>query len=58
MTAPAPTDDRLRVVTDIRTGQTVFGPATWEQTSTWIIRDGFWMGADLRLDVVPAGSDT
>lgn len=57
MTAPAPTDDRLRVVTDIQTGQAVFGPATQEQTSRWIIRVGFWMGADLRVDVLP-GSDT
>ena len=57
MTAPAATDDRLRVVVDIRTGQTVFGPATAAQTSHWIIQDGFWMGADLRvLDVLPAES--
>ncbi len=57
MTAPAPADGRLRVVTDVRTGQTVFGPATWEQMSRWIIQDGFWRGADLRIDVLP-GSDT
>ena len=56
MTAPAPADDRLRVVVDIRTGKTVFGPATWDQTSTWIIQDGFWRGADLAVQVLP-GSD-
>lgn len=53
MTAPAPADDRLRVVTDIRTNETVFGPATEAQTRHWIIQDGFWMAADLRVDVLP-----
>ena len=56
MTAPAPTDDRLRVVVDVRTGKTLFGPATQAQTADWIIRDGFWRGADLAVKVLP-GSD-
>jgi hypothetical protein len=45
-------DDRLRVVVDVRTSETVFGPATRAQTAAWIIRDGFWRGADLRVDVI------
>lgn len=56
MTAPAPAGGQLRAVIDINSGETVFGPATREQTSTWIIQEGFWMGADLRVDVLP-GSD-
>ena len=57
MTA-AQLDDRLRVVVDVRTEETVFGPASRARTVDWIIQDGFWRGADLRVDVIePAGSD-
>ena len=52
MTAITPTDDRPRVVTDIRTGETVYGPAARAEVGHWIINDGFWRGADLRVDVV------
>ena len=55
MTA-AQLDDRLRVVVDMRTKETVFGPATLAQTADWIIQDGFWRGGDLAVKVLP-GSD-
>jgi hypothetical protein len=52
-----PADDRPRVVVDIRTGETVYGPAPRAEVGHWILQDGFWRGADLRVDVVGAGSD-
>ena len=52
-------DDRLRVVVDIRSGKTLFGPATRAQTADWIIRDGFWRSSatDLRVQVLGPGCD-
>jgi len=53
-----PEDDRLRVVVDISTGETVFGPAAKAQTAHWIIQVGFWRSSvqPLRVDVLPARS--
>jgi hypothetical protein len=51
--AQLPAGSRDYVVTDVRTGETVFGPATRTQVGHWIKQDGFWRGADLRLDVAP-----